>query len=266
MADKTKIEWANASWSPVTGCTKVSEGCANCYAEAMAKRFWGERKFTDVYCHAGRLNQPLHWRKPRRIFVCSMSDLFHEKVPFEFVDKVFGIMCGANWHTFQILTKRAENLKLFFENRPSLWWAGRLKGKYKECKWPFRNVLLGVSVENQRTADERIPTLLQIPAAGRFVSFEPLLESIKNIPLTSCRKDDTGLDEFGQHIDWAIIGCESGPQRRPCEIGWVRNLANQCKAAGVPVFVKQLSINGKVSHNPEEWPEDLRIREWPKMD
>lgn len=247
----TKIQWTDESWNPVVGCTKVSEGCKYCWGESIAKRFWGDRKFTDVRCHPERLDQPLHWRKPRRIFVVSMGDLFHEAVPFEFIDEVFEAMFTAPQHIYQILTKRPKQMAEYFSAIQDGWIDF---GENRSSPPPF--VWLGASVENQKAADERIPILLQIPAAVRFVSFEPLLESIY-MPIDGVLRADMS-------IDWAIIGCESGPKRRPCKLKDVRNLVNQCQTASVPVFVKQLSINGKVSHDMSEWPEDLRIREYPK--
>src|SRR4030043_622195 len=162
MAQKSKIEWTESTWNPVTGCTKVSDGCKNCYAECMAKRFWRNgvngdnyRPFTEVRCHPARLEQPLHWKKPAHIFVDSMSDLFHKDVPNTFIDQVFWIMMMAPIHIFIVLTKRPKRM---------LEWVN------KNYQNPLPNVWLGVSVEDQKTADERIPLLLQTPAAMRFVS------------------------------------------------------------------------------------------------
>jgi len=230
----TKIEWTNETWNPVTGCTKISEGCRNCYAASIAKRFWGKRKFGEVQCHTSRLEQPLRWKKPRMIFVCSMGDLFHEEVPFKFINKVFQVIENCPQHIFQILTKRPRRSLLFME-------------MYQYYRWP-ENAWFGVSCENQKRADERMPMLMQIPVGIKFVSFEPLLEEV----------------EFSHSCcGWAIVGCETGPKRRECKLEWVQDLVQQCKDVGVAVFVKQLEINGKVRHNPEEWPEDLRIREFP---
>lgn len=246
----TKIEWTDESWNPVTGCTKVSAGCANCYAEAIAKRFWRiqypampateavswpgrPRRFSDVQCHPERLDIPLRWRKPRMIFVCSMGDLFHEKVPVNFLKKVFGTIEHCPHHIFQILTKRPE----------------RMAKLYKPYAGGPRHLWLGTSVENQDNA-WRITELLKIPAAVRFVSCEPLLGPVS-------------LLGYRTKLNWVIVGCESGPHRRECKLEWVRGIVEQCTQAGVRVFVKQLSINGKVSHDPNEWPADLRRREMP---
>lgn len=212
------------------------------------------------------LEQPLHLRNPRMIFPCFMGDLFN--LPFEFIAKVFNKMFLAEQHTYQVLTKHPKRALEFMTNL--LYWCGFER---------LPNLWLGVSVENQKRADERIPILLQIPAAMRYVSFEPMVGKIQLIKspneyLTKAEKTPLAMQvqqgyicdvrQLVKQIHWVIIGCESGPKRRPCKLEWVRDLVRQCKAAGVAVFVKQLSINGKVSHNPAEWPEDLRLREWPK--
>jgi len=466
----TSIEWTDATWSPVTGCTKVSAGCKHCYAEGVAERFWGERKFTDVRCHPERLEAPLHWRKPRRVFVNSMSDLFHEDVPDEFIDRVFAVMALAPQHTFQVLTKRPERMRAWVsdpetpfrvtramdslhgtpraaeEVRPiagfpgyfasshgtiyserrghrrhmrpdygdqgharvqlhregesqrgkrmlvhrlvletfvgqppspdaqgrhldgnprnnaaeNLSWgeqgdnwgdskrhgthrryskldqatvdairsraaqgesgealgrefgvsgtqvrnivAGRQWATKALIGWPLPGVWLGVSVEDQRAADERIPLLLQTPAAVRFLSCEPLLGPLD---LRSCLED-----RKRRHVglDLVIVGGESGPNARPCDVAWVRSIVKQCEAAGLACFVKQLGAlpfvgDGKHTHvagqrgygvvcdqgdpcphcgkhpithwpslvlrdrkgsDPSEWPDDLRVREFPR--
>lgn len=252
----TKIEWCDAVWNPVTGCTKVSSGCKNCYAEAVARRFWGNRKFGDVQCHEDRLLQPMHWHKPRRIFVNSMSDLFHEDVPPEFIDRVLEMICACPQHTFIVLTKRAhliqEKLYGVTTDNPLRELGG---GDYASNLW------LGVSVENQETADERIPILLKIPAAVHCVSAEPLLGPIS-------------LRAYLAAISWLIIGGESGPKARVCHVGWIRELVQQAKDVKVPVFVKQLgassynlmadALRNPKGGDPNEWPKDLRVREWPE--
>lgn len=235
----TKIEWTDTTWSPVTGCTKVSAGCKHCYGERIAKRFWGERKFTDVQTHADRLDQPLHWKKPRRVFVNSMSDLFHGAVTWRFIIKVMAVIEKCPQHQFQILTKRPERMAKLFEDVE-----------------PPKNVWLGVSCEDQETADERIPILLQVPAAVRFVSCEPLLEDI-NLHDHLFYDDgpaccDGGTPEsvcgcHGAHqilnrdpgIDWIIVGGESGHGARPTHPDWARSIRDQCQAAGVSYFFKQ---------------------------
>ena len=259
MGDKSKIEWCDATWNPVTGCTKISQGCKNCYAEGVANRFWGDRKFTDVQCHEDRLDQPLRWKRPRRIFVNSMSDLFHLDVPDEFIDKVFGVMVLAKQHTFMILTKRPERMhEVIWRLFPTAY---------------LKNVWLGVSVENQDTADERIPLLLRTPAAVRFVSCEPLLGPVDLSPWIKPRSFDDliqldkwnrkaadeskevfGLNERTiavdgkpykgrfldpEKLDWVIVGGESGPHARPMHPDWVRSIRDQCVDAGTSFFFKQ---------------------------
>ena len=211
MAQRSTIEWTETTWNPVTGCTKVSPGCAHCYAETFAERFRGvpghpyERGF-DLQLRRERLQQPLTWRQPRMIFVNSMSDLFHEDVPEEYIRQVFSVMRKANWHSFQILTKRAERLA---ELAPRL-------------RWP-RTVWMGVSVENQRWTS-RIDDLRRVPAKVRFLSCEPLLGPLK-------------LDLHGIH--WVIVGGESGPRARRMNPDWVRDIRRQCEAAGAAFFFKQ---------------------------
>jgi protein gp37 len=253
LSDKSKIEWTDATWNPVTGCSKVSEGCRNCYAMKFAERWRGtpghyyENGF-DITLRPDKLDEPLHWRRPRRIFVNSMSDLFHEKVPFDFIRTVFTIMAEANWHTFQILTKRPDRMKNVLDQLS--WRFDGLIFNGSKVTWPLPNVWLGVSVENQRAADERIPLLLQTPAAVRFLSMEPLLGPVdlRNIDYDRTVKIDclTGLHgwpyphaEQDKRIHWVIVGGESGPGARPMHPDWVRSLRDQCHAAGVPFFFKQ---------------------------
>lgn len=257
---KSKIEWTDMVWNPVTGCTKVSEGCQNCYAERMAMRFTGH---FNVTCHPDRLDQPLHWKKPRRIFVCSMGDLFHEDVPDDFIGEVISKMspygrkhCAYGHHTYMILTKRPERMAKFFQKKP-----------YGETLFSG-HVWLGVTAENQKQADKRIPILLQIPAAKRFVSMEPLLGPVDiHHHLTGIRAGlgpGLGVTEYdASYLDWVIAGAESGPKRRSCKLKWIEDIKDQCYDPGTPLFIKQLHINGKLSKNMDEWPEDLRVRQWP---
>lgn len=234
MSQNSTIEWTQKTWNPVTGCSKVSQGCKNCYAEVLAKRFWKDRKFTDVQCHPDRLEQPLHWRKPATVFVNSMSDLFHEDVPFEFITRVFATMIhtnhpGSTKHTFQILTKRPARALEFYD-------------KYFRNSPIIPNVWLGVSVEDQKTADERIPLLLQIPAAVRFLSCEPLLGEIDLFKEFDNGKYDKEYDFWIKPlhlINWVICGGESGHGARPMHPDCARKLRDDCKAAGVPFFFKQ---------------------------
>lgn len=209
MSDGSAIEWTEATWNPVTGCSKVSPGCARCYAERIAERFRGTVTFPsgfDLTLRYDRLEVPLRWKRPRMIFVNSMSDLFHEDVPLSFIKSVFETMRRASWHHFQVLTKRSDRLR---ELAPVL-------------PWPD-NVWMGVSVENQRWTC-RIDDLRSVPAAVRFLSVEPLLG-----PVT--------LQLEGIH--WVIVGGESGPGARPMKLEWVTSIRDQCRAAGVPFFFKQ---------------------------
>jgi protein gp37 len=246
MGDKSKIEWTDATWNPVTGCTKVSQGCKNCYAEREMKRFWPGRSFTDVQLHPDPLEQPLHWRRPRRVFVNSMSDLFHESVPDLFIARVFSVMGMAGQHTFQILTKRPSRMLEWFNKKPGMW--------PKDMGLSLAaNIWLGVSCEDQETAEKRIPYLLATPAAVRFVSCEPLLGPINlAAALPGIRGElariahsiDQRIMYDRQsapipYIDWIIVGGESGPNARPMHRDWVRSLRDQCVAAEVPFFFKQ---------------------------
>jgi protein gp37 len=272
----TKIEWTDETWNPVTGCDKVSPGCQHCYAQRMARRLAGRYGYPAddpfrVTLHPDRLDQPLHWKKPRRVFVCSMSDLFHEDLTLGETEQVLKVMLDAPQHTYQILTKRPERMKIAYTVFCQTFNGG----------WPTNplpNVWLGVTAEDQKRADERIPTLLQTPAAVRFVSVEPMLGPVDFSAWLWCKWCDGngGIDGMGYtecphcngtgqgtEIGWMIVGCESGPGRRPMKLEWAVDLVEQCKAAGVPVFVKAIEIDGKVSHSPAEWPEELRVREYP---
>jgi len=231
---KTKIEWADMVWNPTVGCTKISQGCKNCYAERIYLRFNPDKKFSNVQCYPERLDQPFHWKKPCRIFVDSMSDLFHEKVPDEFIKQVFTVMISADWHKFLILTKRPRRMQKIIERYPI----------YKS-----ENIWLGVSVEDQKTANERIPWLLKTPAAVYGVSVEPMLEKIDLKMMVYFCGGSSGLKD--SHPDWVICGCESGPTARPMDLDWARSLRDQCQAANVPFFLKQAVINGKLIKMPE---------------
>ncbi len=212
MAGNSSIEWTEMTWNPVTGCTKVSQGCKHCYAERMAKRLqaMGVERYRNgfaVTLHEDLLEVPLLWKKPRLIFVNSMSDLFHEKVPFEFVEQVFDTMVRASHHTFQVLTKRSR----------------RLRDVGARLPWP-PNVWVGVSVEDSRVI-HRVHDLRQVPAVVRFLSCEPLIGPLENLPL--------------EGLHWVIVGGESGPKARPMKRDWVESIFHQCKDAGVPFFFKQ---------------------------
>jgi len=224
MGDKSTIEWTDSTWNPVTGCTKVSQGCKNCYAKTVHdnrhKAFLNGKKmppqysvaFEQLLTHPDRLAAPLHWRKPRRIFVNSMSDLFHEDIPSDFIESVFHRMAMAKQHTFQVLTKRPERMFNFLTGG-------------KAFSSPLPNVWLGVSVEDRETWLDRSGPLKQTPAAVRFISYEPTLADIGLIDLTG--------------IHWLIAGGESGPHARPAHPDWFRSARDQCAAAGVPFFFKQ---------------------------
>ena len=329
MADGTKIGWTDATWNPVTGCSKVSAGCKNCYAERDWPRLsaprpkpniYTGRKFNDVRCHPERLDQPLRWMNLRRIFVNSMSDLFHPNVPLHFISRVFAAMALSPNHTFQVLTKRpygmadycrdvltpgevfraADKLACDLGLSASHPGATYLDGGAASASWPLPNVWLGVSVENQAAADERIPVLLQTPAAVRWISAEPLIGPISRwlVPMDgawvpSLVDSMPGRPSLEPSLDWVVIGGESGPKARPMAVRWVRDIITQCRAAGVPVFVKQMGaridltgemdwpttwptatqlrtpgktywrLNNHKGADMDEWPADLRIQEWP---
>jgi len=246
----------------------------------------------SVYCDESALDKPLHWKKPRRIFVCSMSDLFHPQVPFEFIDKVFAAMALCPQHTFQVLTKRPDRLA-GWANLPNqslvITEAARKIAKGRGPKlmndaavicWPLPNLHLGVSCENRKRADERIPILLQIPAAKKFVSFEPLLGEIElqeircghcGCSVDMCYEAESSYCKSRPlHIDYIIIGSESinGAAGRECKLEWVESLVEQAKASGVPCAVKQIHVNGKLLKYdkknkawPDAWPENIRVWE-----
>ena len=321
----SNIEWTEETWQVTAGCSKVSAGCAHCYAETMAKRLAGmarkdeaagrdpkgKRPYLHVLNDKGRWNGkvlplpenltiPLKRKKSTTYFVNSMSDLFHEAVPFEFINKVWAVMLAASQHTFQVLTKRPERMVKFFAGRHHPWNAS------SGPDTPAPNVWLGTSVENQKAADERIPHLLKCPAAVRFLSVEPLLgpvdlSAFMGGPYVGL-PGDVVHPNYNAGLHWVIVGGESGAGARPCRVEWIRSVVRQCKAAGVPVFVKQLgalviedeqrwrdrsnfgrtrllscnkakhapagtvawSMQHSKGGDPAEWPEDLRVREMPR--
>jgi len=307
VSDRSAIEWTDATWNPVRGCDKVSPGCAHCYAETFAERFRGvkghpyEQGF-DLRLVPEKLTEPLSWKKPRRVFVNSMSDLFQPNVGGGFIAAVFGIMQACQQHTFQLLTKRPRTMRNFFAVfRPEdvREYTLKLTGHMIAggWTWPLPNVWLGVSVENQHFADERIPLLLQTPAAVRFISAEPLLERIDLAgfiprsqpwkPYVECRHGYDACPTCDSNpspaLDWVIVGGESGPGARPFCEHWARGLVQQCRAAEVPCFVKQFGSNAqryidqhdavefpnlrsRKGGDPAEWPEDLRVREYPSRE
>ena len=266
MGDATAIEWTDATWNPVTGCTAVSSGCDHCYAQTLAERFRGtpghyfEHGF-DVELRPGKLEQPLRWSRPRRIFVNSMSDLFHPEIPDDYIARVFAVIALARQHTFQLLTKRPARMRSLLQAeafrravddaiagvvaafRPADVW-------YQS--WPLPNLWIGVSAEDQKTADLRVWALLDTPAALRFVSAEPLLGPIDFTRLRPSRiggaltrdglrpvEDSKCGGELEPALDWVIVGGESGREARPMHPRWVRDIRDQCTAADVPFLFKQ---------------------------
>jgi protein gp37 len=217
MSDHSAIEWTDATWNPVRGCTKVSPGCKHCYAETFAERFRGVRGHPfeqgfDLRLVPEKLEQPLHWRRPRKIFVNSMSDLFHEQIPAQYIAKVGDVMCRASWHLFQVLTKRHDRMHALLSG---------------ELRWmaDLPNVAYGVSVEDRQYGQPRLRALRQTPARIRFLSIEPLLEDVGALDLRG--------------IEWVIVGGESGPHARPMRRAWVIPIRRACREQGVSFFFKQ---------------------------
>lgn len=237
MADGSAIEWTDATWNPVTGCTQITRGCDNCYALRFAERFRGvpghpfENGF-DLTLRPARLDQPLSWKRPRMIFVNSMSDLFHKQVPRAFIDKVFETMEAADWHTFQVLTKRSSLMRDY------------LKSRYERRMAP-EHIWLGTSVED-RTAKSRIQHIRQSPASVRFLSIEPLIAPVGKMDLSG--------------IHWVIVGGESGPGARPMDPEWVRDIQQQCREQDVAFFFKQWG-----GIRPKTGGRELDGREWNEM-
>lgn len=289
----SKIEWTEQTWNPTTGCDRISPGCDNCYALTMAKRLkgMGSAKYqTDgdprtsgpgfaLATHPDTLTEPLRWKKPRKVFVNSMSDLFHARVPIEFIVDVWRVMEMTPQHTYQVLTKRPQRLSRALAK--AHWVLGRTE--------PLPNVWLGTSVENQKYADLRIPALLDAPAAIRFLSCEPLISPVDlsgyvSRPCPCCHGE--GHDEscapcydlgcngggFVHDLHWVIAGGESGPGARPLHTEWLADLLTDTRQARVATFVKQLgtvwardnNASDTKGGNPDEWPAELRIREYPQ--
>jgi protein gp37 len=297
---KTSIEWTDRSANPirarhkVTGkvgwhCVKWSKGCASCYAEAINKRFGTGLPFVkssadevELFLDGRPLEALVRLRRPSRVFLCDMTDLFQEGVTWRMVDAVFAAMERARHHTFQILTKRADRMAAYVEGlrREASW-------------WPLPNVWLGVSIEDQATADERIPHLLKVPASVRFLSVEPLLGPVDLTAIRRTRAEGymRPLDGRFNRIGWVIVGGESGPGARPLHVDWIRSIVDQCREAGVPCFVKQMGREVRVNGDggwplsaarlesygecvavrlpdakggdPANWPADLRVRQFP---
>ena len=304
-ATTTSIAWTDRTWNPLRGCT----------IKLVRKTSQGWKWTGEVRLIEKDLDAPLRWKKPRRIFVNSMSDVFYEQVPNEWIDKIFAVMALAPQHQFQVLTKRADRMYTYFTQARFLSslaediaaeamaggrviWdeRGSNPDHYRTCQggipqpaqlakrwvwpgWPLPNVSLGVSVENQATADERIPWLLQTPAAVRFVSYEPALGTVDFRPYMPKRVWHDLPSWQEPAINWLICGGESGPQSRPCDAQWLRSVVQQCQQAGVPCFVKQLGahayqsarhegstgymlqLQDRKGADPTEWPEDLRVQQ-----
>jgi protein gp37 len=321
----TSIQWTDKTWNPVRGCSRVSEGCRHCYAERQAARFSGPHRPFDGFVRIqtgigpqwtgkvelveSHLTDPLSWKKPQRVFVNSMSDLFHEALLDEEIDRVFAVMSQSPQHTFQVLTKRPWRMLQWFQyendKRVRQDYVDDAAGTFGWChanvdgRWPLPNVWLGVSVEDQKTADDRIPLLLSTPAAVRFISYEPALGPVDLWRYVGRGRPRNGgpmvnllrpweEPRYQPGIDWVIVGGESGPGARPFDIAWARDIIAQCKTAGVACFIKQLGARAFVGHSyhkqihhrstdgnlylklkdgkggdMEEWREDLRVRQFP---
>lgn len=325
MGDRTGISWTDATWNPVRGCSIVSTGCANCYAMRVAARFSGEGQPYEGLTTRGAWNgqirvvrekfdQPLRWARPRRIFVNSMSDLFHSGITFGEKAMIFAVMALASRHTFQVLTKRPDEM-LAFMTAPGAHQlvlhhmdaiAHQIEGEWSKAQllacyaateaehqarraWPPRNVHLGISAENQETLDARWPLLAQTPAALRFVSAEPLLGEMAIghlLPDAGLRTRTTSAWRGAPAIDWIIVGGESAQRKaaRSCDVAWIRSIVAECRGR-IPCFVKQLGANiltdqrtrpegeswvwtslikDRAGADPGEWPDDLRVQEFPR--
>lgn len=310
--NKTSIEWTDFSSNiikyrdpegrTVHGCVKVSAGCANCYASAISKRFSGgeftasRQKTLTPFFDEAEAQRILRTRVTgKRVFIGDMTDVFGEWVPDELLDRVFAVMALTPQHTYQVLTKRPERMRAYLtwrDNHRVLNRRGAIQNQLDFqstqprtviADWPLPNVWLGTSVENQEAADERIPHLLATPAAVRFLSCEPLIDEVRFDPEWLGMNWNDGPD----YIRWVIVGGESGPGARPCDLAWIRGIVAQCKAAGVPAFVKQagskpfdgeegfrcdgephewawLRLRDRAGRDMAEWPEDLRVREYPR--
>jgi protein gp37 len=300
VSDNSAIEWTNTTLNPTTGCDKISPGCDNCYALTMAKRLkaMGQAKYQNdgdprtsgpgfgLTVHPDTLGEPLRWRDPRKVFVNSMSDLFHARVPREFVQRFWAVMAATPQHSYQVLTKRPARMARIITDicecgaghapgvhfRSAMDWAATphsptyvpgVKSTYHTAPWPLPNVWLGTSIELDKYAD-RADDLRNTPAAVRFISAEPLLGPLPSLDLTG--------------IDWLIVGGESGPGSRPVDLGWFRELIAMARTAGTAVFVKQMgsrwasdmSVGGQSLARVDKkggdwryWPDDLKIREYP---
>jgi protein gp37 len=287
----TSIHWTNETWNPLVGCSKISVGCARCYAAEAAKsarlqQFAQYQMVKDwdgtIAFVENQLLKPLSWKSPKKVFVCSMSDIFHAHVKDEWLDKIFAVMAFARQHTFQVLTKRPERMRQYLSDPATverIEEAGYSFTHNMDCinTWPLPNVWLGTSIENQEVVDQRIPYLLQTPAVVQFLSCEPLLESVDISNYISQSVLDTLICPS---VDWVIIGGESGSKSRPCHSRWIESLVTQCQQQSVAVFVKQLGQNVFIDNallgvsykaklkdrkggDMAEWPESLRVRHFP---
>lgn len=301
MGSQTRIEWTEAVWNPVTGCTWASTGCDHCYARVMGTRLAGikgnprfGKPFSEVMCHVDRLSQPINWKRPRMVFVNSMSDLFHEDVPAEFIADIWAVMAACRGkHTFQVLTKRPDRMSLLLRNSSFkdmvMYRLGTKYGQIHGIREHFEglsNVWLGVTAENQEQADRRIPFLIKTPAAVRWVSVEPMLGPVDlRIPTWTPTYGLPVSSPCLPSLNWVVCGGESGNGSRPFHTGWAMDLRDQCQAAGIPFFMKQLGAKAFMSMkdeesgvviperietvhpkggDPMEWPDDLRVREFPE--
>lgn len=310
MSSTTKIQWTEVTWNPTTGCDRVSPGCDNCYALTLAKRLkaMGQARYQrdgdprtsgpgfGLTVHPDAVNEPLRWRKPRKVFVNSMSDLFHTEVPDPWLADIFAVMAAARQHVFQVLTKRHGRARSLLSNDD---WVSQVRSRAigkglpaEDWQWPIPGIWLGVSVEDQKRADLRVPALAQTPAAVRFLSCEPLLGRVDLSrwlrPIPDCkhidpddgtcghpdayspecwRGADCPLVKLGEWHgpDWIIVGGESGRGARPMDLAWAEQIVHDCQVADVPVFVKQLGVRtgGKSHHDIEQFPAGLRVREYP---
>jgi protein gp37 len=264
MSDNSRIEWTDATWNFIVGCTKVSPGCDNCYAERDVNRWNGDGAFDTVVLKPEKLELPLRWRRPRRVFVNSLSDLFHEAVPDELIAKAFAVMDATPQHTYQILTKRHARMRALLSSWEFLALIDdarvALTPGAGDFHWPLPNVWLGVSVEDQKWADIRIPALIDTPAAVRFLSCEPLLGAVS---LTATSNAWGGY--FIDRLDWVIVGGESGPSARWMDPDWARLLRDECGDHDVAFFMKQAGAilakewgcTDRKGHNPDEWPDEF---------
>lgn len=244
MGSRSKIEWTDSTWNPVSGCTQISEGCRFCYAKRTATRFAGSDFYPDgfkVTLHPDQLDKPIRWRKPRKVFVVSQGDLFHEDVPTDFIRRVLEVIGQADQHLFMILTKRPRRMREILTSTP-----------VSSCSsWPIPHLWCGVTVENQKE-DWRIEELIRTPATRRFISYEPALGPL-NIGLAgTCPKDwNLGYTAIYDHIHWVIAGCESGRESRNAPDDWFRNVRDECVSTGVPFFLKQMKYGRRLEKMPQ---------------